>query len=259
MVYSAIRPAGVCMKLDSGPLPLYHQLEEDLRARILRREFEAGAALPTEEQLCAQYGVSRITVRRALDALDVQGLIVRRRGVGSFVAEAKPGVRSVRLVGSLDEFLASSGTLQNQLISLKEGIAPPEVAESLGLETGAPVVRLDAIARFEDKPIGFLSIYFPMEIGSQLERADLEGASPIIRLVERKLNIRIVRAEQMIEPDRAGKTAARYLDIDPESPVLRVTRVYYTSFDRPVEVALIRYHPKRYRYAIDFRSEVARR
>jgi GntR family transcriptional regulator len=113
--------------------------------------------------------------------------------------------------------------------------------------------------RLKDAPIGYLNIYFPPDVGRQLDRADLEGASPIIRLVERKLNIRIARAEQMIEPDRAGKAAARHLDIDPESPVLRVTRVYYTSLDRPIEVALIRYHPQRYRYSIDFRSDSVRR
>src|SRR5712672_3399133 len=102
-----IRSTGACMRLDAGPLPLYHQLEEDLRARIHGGEFQSGAALPTEEQLCEHYGISRITERRALDALIAQGLIVRRRGVGSFVAEARPGVRSVRLAGSLDEFLAA--------------------------------------------------------------------------------------------------------------------------------------------------------
>lgn len=247
------------MRLDPGPLPLYHQLEEDLRARIHAKEFEIGAALPTEEQLCEQYGVSRITVRRALDALIAQGLIVRRRGVGSFVAEPKSGVRSVKLVGSLDEFLASSGALENKIIAFTDGIAPQEVAKLLGLEQGARVVRLDAIMYLEDAPIGYLSIYFPQDVGSQLSRADLEGQSPIIRLVERKLNIRIARAEQMIEPDRARAAAARHLDIDPEAPVLRVTRVYYTSFNRPVEVALIRYHPERYRYSIDFRSDFVRR
>jgi GntR family transcriptional regulator len=247
------------MRLDPGPLPLYHQLEEDLRARIHAKEFETGGALPTEEQLCAQYGVSRITVRRALDALIAQGLIVRRRGVGSFVAESKAGVRSVKLAGSLDEFLAASGTLENQIVTLTDGIAPPEVAALLGLEKGARVTRLDALSLLKDAPIGFLNIYFPQDVGAQLTRADLEGASPIIRLVERKLNIRIARAEQMIEPDRAGAVAARHLDIDPDTPVLRVTRVYYTAFDRPVEVALIRYHPQRYRYSIDFRSDTARR
>jgi GntR family transcriptional regulator len=247
------------MRLEQGPLPLYHQLEENLRARILAREFQAGDALPTEEQICSQYGVSRITVRRALDALIAQGLIVRRRGVGSFVAEPKTGVRSVRLTGSLDEFLAASGTLENQLVGLAETVAPPEVAQGLALEQGARVVRLDAIMRLKDAPIGYLNIYFPLDIGRQLDKADLEGSSPIIRLVERKLNVRIARAEQTIEPDKAGKAAGRHLDLDPETPVLRVTRIYFTSLDRPIEIALIRYHPQRYRYSIDFRSDSVRR
>ena len=149
------------MKLDSGPLPLYHQLEEELRGRIHAGEFAPGALLPTEEQICIGYGVSRITVRRALDALISQGLIVRRRGVGSFVAEPKAGVRSVRLAGSLDEFLAASGMLETQMISLHETVAPAEIAESLQIEKGAPVVRLEALTRLEGAPIGYLNIYFP--------------------------------------------------------------------------------------------------
>ena len=242
------------MKLDSGPLPLYHQLEENLRARIHAAEFEPGAVLPTEEQICAEYGVSRITVRRALDALISQGLIVRRRGVGSFVAEPKSGIRSVRLAGSLDEFLAASGTLETRLIALDETTAPAEIAEQLQIEEGAAVVRLEAITQLKGAPIGYLNIYFPLEVGRLLDPADVESNVPIIRIMERKLNARVTRAEQVIEPDRAGAAAGRHLDIDPQSPVLRVTRVYYTAFDRPIEVALIRYHPERYRYSIDFHS-----
>jgi GntR family transcriptional regulator len=247
------------MKLDSGPLPLYHQLEENLRARIHAGEFEPGALLPTEEQICTEYGVSRITVRRALDALISQGLIVRRRGVGSFVAEPKAGVRSVRLAGSLDEFLAASGMLETQMISLNETVAPAEIAESLQIEQGAPVVCLEALTRLKGAPIGYLNIYFPAEIGRLLEPADIDNNIPVIRMMERKLNTRVVRAEQVIEPDRAGAAAGKHLDIDPQAPVLRVTRVYFTAFDKPIEVALIRYHPERYRYSIDFHSEGARR
>jgi len=247
------------MKLDSGPLPLYHQLEEDLRGRIHAGEFMPGALLPTEEQICTDYGVSRITVRRALDALIAQGLIVRRRGVGSFVAEPKAGVRSVRLAGSLDEFLAASGMLETQMVSLEEAVAPPEIAELLQIEKAAPVVRLEALTLLKSAPIGYLNIYFPAEIGRLFEPADINSNVPVIRTMERKLNTRVVRAEQVIEPDRAGAAAGKHLDIDPQSPVLRVTRVYFTAFDKPIEVALIRYHPERYRYSIDFHSEGARR
>jgi len=247
------------MKLDSGPLPLYHQLEEELRGRIHAGEFAPGALLPTEEQICTDYGVSRITVRRALDALIAQGLIVRRRGVGSFVAEPKAGVRSVRLAGSLDEFLAASGMLETQMVSLEETVAPPEIAELLQIEKAAPVVRLEALTLLKGAPIGYLNIYFPAEIGRLFEPADIDSNVPVIRTMERKLNTRVVRAEQVIEPDRAGAGAGKHLDIDPQSPVLRVTRVYFTAFDKPIEVALIRYHPERYRYSIDFHSEGARR
>jgi GntR family transcriptional regulator len=247
------------MKLDPGPLPLYHQLEENLRARIHEGEFEPGALLPTEEQICADYGVSRITVRRALDALIAQGLIVRRRGVGSFVAEPRSGIRSVRLVGSLDEFLSASGALETQMVSLGETSAPAEIAEQLQLETGAPVVRLEAITRMERAPIGYLNIYFPLEIGRLFDPADLDSQLPVIRTMERKANTRVLRAEQVIGADRAGDAAGRHLGIDPQSPVLRVTRVYFTAFDRPIEVALIRYHPERYRYSIDFHSKGERR
>src|SRR5438876_2061473 len=79
--------------LQDGPVPLYHQLEQDLLERIRTGEFGPGDALPTEGGICAQYGVSRITVRRALDALIAQGLIIRRRGVGSFVAQRREAVR----------------------------------------------------------------------------------------------------------------------------------------------------------------------
>jgi len=74
------------VKLRPGsPLPLYYQLEQDLRARIRANEFSDGAPIPTEQRLCESYGVSRITVRRALDALMAGGLIARRQGVGTFV------------------------------------------------------------------------------------------------------------------------------------------------------------------------------
>jgi DNA-binding GntR family transcriptional regulator len=80
--------------LEQTPLPLYHQVKEELRARIVANEFAPGVALPTEEQICAEYRVSRITVRRALDELIGEGLITKRHGIGSFVAERKNEIRA---------------------------------------------------------------------------------------------------------------------------------------------------------------------
>lgn len=242
------------MKLDPGPIPLYHQLERALRARIHAEEFAPGAALPTEERLCDAYGVSRITVRRALDALISQGLIVRRHGIGSFVAEPREGVRSVRLVGSLDEFLANAGSLDTHFLSMEAVDPPPQAAEALRLAPKEQAVRLELAAFVGGNPVGYFELFFPTAVGQAVTRDGVESGTPTIRMIERRLNLRIVRAEQLIEADVAGEPAARQLGLKSSDPVLRVTRIYYAADGRPVEVVFVRYHSERYRYAIEFQA-----
>ena len=242
------------MKLDPGPIPLYHQLERLLRDRIHNGEFEPGAMLPTEERLCKDYGVSRITVRRALEALISQGLIVRRHGVGSFVAERRTGVRSVRLVGSLDEFLATAGALETRFLSIGTVDPPPNAAESLRLADGDKAVRLELMSLLEHRAVGYLEIFFPTWVGSAITRQDVETGEPTIRMIERKNNLRIERAEQIIEADFAGEKAAEYLGLRPGDPVIRVTRIYHAADGRPVEAVYVRNHPERYRFSIEFQA-----
>ncbi len=242
------------LTLEASPVPLYHQLERDLQGRIEVGEFTPGSALPTEEQICAQYGVSRITVRRALDVLIAHGLITKRRGVGSFVAERPTGIRSVRLAGSLDEFLSTAGALTAEPLSLETVDHPPaEVVEALGLHAGDKAVRLEMISSLSMGPVIYLEVFFPEAVGRTLSLEDIRTGTPVVRVIERRMNTRVVRAEQLIESTLAGETAGRHLGIDPAAPILRIRRVYYTAGDRPVEVAILRHHPQRYQYVIEFR------
>jgi GntR family transcriptional regulator len=238
-------------------VPLYHQLEQDLVQRIGGGEFAPGDALPTEEGICEQYGVSRITVRRALDALLAQGLIVRRRGVGSFVAERPEAIRSVRLSGSLDDFLATAGALHLEVLSLGEIAPSKEVRDALELERGEQSVRLELVSSLGAGPVIYLQAFFPVAIGRVLRREDIVPGQPVVRIAERKLNLRVVRAHQLIQPDLAGETAAQHLGISPETPILRIRRVYYTAGDRPMEFAILRLHPERYQYEIEFSARAA--
>lgn len=248
----ALQSASAGDLLDQGPVPLYYQLEQRLRARIVADEFVPGNPLPTEDQICNQYKVSRITVRRALESLQRQGLIERRRGVGSFVTEKPRGINS-HLTGSLSEFLAMAGSLRTSCLSLEEVDAPAEVRARLGLEDGQRVTLLRTVGSLEQGPVAYLEIWFPLEIGSKLSPEQLDGNMPVVRLVEQVANIRITRAEQTIEPDHAGEEAGKYLQIDPKAPILNVSRTYFVG-DRPIELANVRYHPDRYRYAIDFKG-----
>lgn len=238
--------------LQQGPIPLYYQLEQRLRARIGQSEFLPGCALPTEDQICEEYKVSRITVRRALDGLQRLGMIERRRGVGSFVAEKPRGINS-HLTGSLSEFLAQAGTLRTQCLSLGEAKANATISGLLGLEDHDRTILLKTLGSIDGAPVGYFEIWFPYEIGKLLKRSDMDGNVPIVRIVEQVSSVRITRAAQTIEPDTAGIEAAEHLQIEANAPILHVQRVYYAG-DRPIELANVRYHPDRYRYAIEFKS-----
>lgn len=233
-------------------MPLYHQLESELVERINSGEFKAGDTLPTEEQICAQYGVSRITVRRALDAMIASGLITRRRGVGTFVAAPLSGVRSVRISGSLDDFLASAAAMNQDVLSLGHARPSAEVAEALAIAEGDKVVRLELVSSLSAGPVLYLEVFFPLAVAGDLSMADLTPGMPVVRVIERKLKTRVVRASQLIAPDRADKTTARRLGLKVDTPILRITRIYYAADGTPIEVALVRHHPERYQYVVEF-------
>lgn len=244
------------VRLEGGPIPLYHQLEQHLLGRVESGEFASNGLLPSEEQLCESYGVSRITVRKALDCLTRQGTIIRRRGIGSYVAERNAGVRSVRLTGSLDEFLQSAAELRSQVISLGPCPANAEVVEALDLTEGETVTRLEIATSTKEGVIGHLVIFFPEEIGRNVTVEDVTKDVPVIRLIEQRLSLPIVRADQLIMPDIASVYVGGILGVSEHTPILRVRRIYYTTTGRPVEAAYIHYHPERYRYAVELRSRL---
>lgn len=244
------------MLLHAGPIPLYHQLEQDLRARVIGREFSPGDLLPSEERICEHYGVSRITVRRALDALIAQGLIVKKRGVGSFVAEPRAPGRSIALRGSLDEFLSGAGAMEPDHLSVSHQARNSEAAAILDLSDDADLTCVKLLSRIAGEPTAYLEIYFPADVGVQLEADDfLTAGVPIIRAVERRLNVRVSRAHQKIESAAAGEVAAAHLGLEASDPVLFVTRAYYLATGRAIEAVFVRYHPARYSYVIDFNAD----
>jgi len=196
------------MKLAPGPIPLYYQLQQHLEERIRGGEFRPGSSLPTEEQFCAQYGVSRITVRRALDSLMDRQLISRRRGVGTFVADQAEPAKSVRLVGSLDDTLSYASELRYKILSRKTVEPPPLVAKALELPLEARSVRLEAIGYLKGEPFAYTEFFFPGPIGALIHESDVMDNVPILRIVEAKVGLKVVRAERTVEPAVVDRTVA---------------------------------------------------
>ncbi|MBI2202336.1 MAG: GntR family transcriptional regulator [Candidatus Rokubacteria bacterium] len=239
------------MKLTAGgPIPLYYQLEQDLRERIGAGEFRGSAPLPTEQRLCEAYGVSRITVRRALDSLLASGLIARRQGVGTFVNEPGETVKSLKLIGSLDDITAYSAQLAYKVLARETVAATRLVAEALDLPARASVTRLETVFSLRGDPFAHAEFFCPPGIGDLIGDADIAGQASLVAVVERKLGRTIERADQTVEAAIADRRVARHLGLRPRAPVLEVNRTYYTDTDRPVVAVVVRYHPERYRYTV---------
>ena len=239
------------MKLYSGPIPLYYQLQQHLEERIGGGEFRPGSPLPTESKLCAHYGVSRITVRRALDSLLDLGLISRRRGVGTFVADQSAPARSLTLIGSLDDAFSWGKDIVNRILSRRLVAPPPLVAQALEVPRGARVVCIEAVGCLKGEPFVYSESFLPESIGAFLQEADVLRDVPIPLLLEKKIGQKVTRAKQTVEPALADRTVAGHLGIKPRVPILRVLRTFYTESDQPLGVLLARYHPERYRCTVE--------
>jgi GntR family transcriptional regulator len=239
------------VKLKPGsPLPLYYQLEQDLRARIRAKEFPGGAPLPTEQRLCETYGVSRITVRHALDALLTSGLIARRQGVGTFVNAPGETVKSLKLIGSLDDLASYSAPLTHKILTKEAVPAAAAVAEALDLPAGTPVTRLEAAVSLGGEPFAHAELFCPPDVGDLINETDVNAQASLVAVIEGKLGRPIERADQTIEAALADRRVAGHLGLKARAPVLKVDRTYYTDMDRAVIAAVVRYHPERYRYSV---------
>lgn len=242
---------GKWVKRADSPIPLYHRLELDLIARIDAGEFPAPNPLPTEEQIGLHYGVSRITVRKALDALTKQGRIVRRRGVGSFVAERPGDVHSIHLTGSLDDFLRAADQTTPHVLSVETVAACETAAEIFGVRKKSPILRIELISFGRDGPIAHCEFLFPQMLIGKITREAIINDGPVMNIVERVAGVRVARVSQIIEPTLSNETVSASLGISGGTPILMTRRAYYTDSGRPVEIAFVHLHPTRYRYEVE--------
>ncbi len=226
------------LKPRSAPVPrsglvhsaqsLYAQLRDRLKAEILDGSRLPGARLPSESELTAQYGVSRITVRQALNDLQKEGLVVKAHGKGSFVAQPAVAQDLTRLRG-LSESLAGEGrNVHGRVLGFKPGKANAEVAAHLGLPRGAGVMQLQTLRYLNREPLSLNHSWMPMAIGERLARADLANRD-ILSIYENELGLAVHHADLSIGAALATPAQARSLAVEPGSAVLQVERVVHAA------------------------------
>lgn len=236
--------------LDTGSgIPLFHQLSVLLRDLIVSGRMEPGARLPSEADLCAEYGVSRITAKRALDELAREGLVERGRGRGTRVAPGRGPVPFVSTVeGWLENISRIADTTAVRVLEFGYLPAPPRIGELLELPPGAEVQRSVRVRAFEGRPLSWLETWVPAEIGRRYSREEM-GREPLLRLLERS-GLRAASARQTITAALAAPAVARALEVPAGSALLDVRRTVRADDGRPVEHIAILYRPDLYQFAM---------
>ena len=231
--------------LKLGPIPLYYQIEGAIRRKISSGEFAPGSRLPSEEALAREYKVSRVTVRQALSRLETQGLIVRRRGKGTFVTEKAASFETPKFTGSM-EHLISMGLRTSVRIMDFGMIKPPQrVREALELGRASRVLRIEKVRLVEDKPFSYVLNFFPPEIGKRMS-LDEALVKPVLKILEDDLGIRLAHAIERIEATTADEYISSLLEIDLGNPLLKMERTVYDEANRAVEYVSVLYRADKY-------------
>lgn len=208
---------------------LHEQVRQDLLDRILAGEYKHGDRLPPEDELCEYYGVSRITVRRAVSELAAQFIVVRRRGIGTEVTFKSSSRRVFRLSG----FFENNSLFQHDLHFEKTVEADAQVAKALDCPPGTPVIHRRLVTHLDKKRFTLAEIY---------SRADPRGSS---------LGPRIHRAEQEFSAVLADDDVLQCLGVPVGTPMISARRTYFAADSQRVRHLYARYHPENYRFLVD--------
>lgn len=234
----------------SSKLPLHFQVEELLRKLIDLPEYKEGEFLPPEVELAKQLGVSRNTIRQATNKLEYEGLIVRRKGYGTKVAEKS-------LTTKLDSWHSFTQEMNDKGIAFKNFLIKAEwvecekkIADFFGIPEKSKVIRLSRLRGDENGPFVFFESYFHPRIGiSEKEDFNL----PLYELLENKFSTQVTTSKEKIKARLASEITAKRLKIKLGEPIMLRERFVSGLGDKPVEYNIGFYIAEKFTYSIEIK------
>jgi GntR family transcriptional regulator len=233
----------------NSPLPMYTQLKEILKTRILEGTYLPNQQMPSESELITSFGVSRITVRHALGELQSEGLIFRVHGKGTFVSRP----RAFQDLGSLRGF----GTAMRQMgyethskvLSIRTIRPPQHVQEKLCLAKGGKVTELQRLRFLNREPISIDVSYLPSTLGARLVKEDLAN-NDVFTIMENNFQLALGHADLQISATIVEESMARRLRVEEGAPVLFIERVIHTRDGAPLEYEQLYYRGDAFQFKV---------
>jgi GntR family transcriptional regulator len=223
----------------NNEIPLWYQISQSLRAEITARRGDGSLRLPTEIQIAGQYGVSIITVRRALKSLEADGLISRQRRNGTFINPEAIPKRPLKLLGAAESVFSQQASEESELLEKKRVSAPKEL------------MLFRRLRKDHDSPVSYAINHVLPEYGKRITREQVL-TKPITQILRDDLGVRITRIEDTVEARLATPEVAQILQMDIMTPVLFFTGVTFDDKNSVVDIAYIHYRGDRFKFTVDF-------
>lgn len=234
----------------TGTAPLYARVRDCLRSEIRGGQYGSGAALPSESAIGNRFGVSRITVRHALSELQRERLIYTVNGRGTFVEKPKAQQSLQRLEGFGEAMSRLGYESTNRVLRMRLVAASARVAPRLSVAPGKTITELVWVRNLDGRPFCYEVSYLPRDIGDLLA-ADALRSRDMFAILEQDHHIRLGHAELSIEAVCATRAHARWLDINPGKPCLRIERLTRTTSERPINLDYLHFSGDAFRYSLN--------
>ncbi len=232
------------------PVPRYYQIFHQLEKSIQENTHAPGEKLPSEKELQSTFNVSRITVRRALDEMERNGLVTRRRGKGTYVANRPEGPKLGTLTGSIDQLFMVGRAAVVTEADVEQVPAPHKVKIALQLGgSDASVTRVRRVLSLGGKPHTFLQNFYIQSIGEKIETKNI-SVYPLLDLVEKIIGKPIVEIHQVVEATVADYDLANRLAVSFGAPLLYVERTVFALRGRPISFGQAYYRGDSYRLSV---------
>ena len=232
--------------------PLYQQIKALLLRSLQGGEWKPGEAIPSELELAARFGVSQGTVRKAIDELAIENLLVRRQGRGTFVAthaEETTRYRFLRLAPDDAGEDGESGRLRRRLLECRRLKPPADVEAALALDGGAQALRVRRLLLEGDRPVVHDDIWLPAGLFKGLTAERLAGyRGAMYAFFETEFGVRMIRAEEKLRAVAATPEVAEVMNLPEGAPLLSVERLSFTYGDKPVELRRGLYDTRAHHY-----------
>ncbi|WP_439535543.1 GntR family transcriptional regulator [Methyloversatilis sp.] len=235
--------------LPGAPSPLYAQLTELLRSRILDGTYPPHSQMPSEHELGEMFGVSRITVRQALGDLQKAGLIFKIHGKGTFVSRPKAFQNVTSLEGFAEAMSRMGYEILNRVDYLRFVPADARVANRLGLAEGDEVAEIRRVRLLNREPVSLELTWLPGELGHRLEKADL-ATRDIFLIIENDCALALGHADLAVDAVLADEDLMQALRVEEGAPVLHIERLTHDATGRPIDFEHLYFRGDAFQYRL---------